>query len=60
MELVYNKNGNPTGHICKCGATHKWSVYVFAHWHTKLIFKCDNCGREIILLSGNIIEKLDE
>lgn len=46
----------PTEFKCPCGGVHKYSSYVFAHWHDLLVFEC-KCGKSYDLLSGEATER---
>ncbi len=44
----------PKGFKCVgCGTFHKFTVYVWAHWHERLTHTCE-CGVIVDILAGNV------
>lgn len=39
------------GFTCPCGRSHRFSMYVFAHWDDRLTFPCA-CKREFTIRRG--------
>lgn len=46
------------GFDCKCGKFHKYPLWVYAHWTTRLVFTCPDCKREYEIFAGNARENI--
>ena len=48
----------PKGHICDCGARHRWVPYVYAHEHIPLVFTCPSCNAKVIIYRYSISDPI--
>lgn len=46
----------PKGFKCKCGKSHRFALYVYAHWNDELKFSCE-CGRVYRICCGEAEEE---
>lgn len=46
------KKMNQGGVNCRCGAYHPFGGWVYAHWRTRLIFTCPDCGSTYTVIMG--------
>lgn len=56
-----NQNNLPKGFTCKCGRTHEFGGYVYAHWRERLVHSCTpGCGaRHNIYMGKATLKKKD-
>ena len=52
LHVAADSAGMPDGYLCKkCGRTHKFNRYVYAHWSIELTHQCP-CGAEVVIRRG--------
>jgi hypothetical protein len=59
IKLFYNEKGMAIGHICKCGSSHRWPLYVFGHWNDIITFTCPECKTKVDIQSGIISDSTE-
>lgn len=45
------------GYTCECGKFNKFTAWVYAHMHVRILHECE-CGRKNTLLAGVVVETI--